>query len=304
MGRLAGAVALVTGAGQGLGRAHALLLAAEGARVVVNDLGGDVHGVGRSLSPAQKVAAEIRAAGGEAMVNGADVSNWAQAKAMIEQTLDTFGDLHVLVNNAGILRDRTLANMTEDEWDAVIRVHLKGHAAPTKHAVAYWRQRAKGRRGRTPEHASVIHTSSIAGYAGNYGQANYASAKLALCALSQVVVLEAGRYGVRSNVVSPGARTRLSLSTPGAEERYRAPEDPDTFDPLAPENVSPLVVWLAAADCAATGQIFHCDSNRVLVSSLPRVQELRQTDGRWTLAALDEALADALQEPGNLTDWL
>ena len=302
MGRLDGAVALVTGAGHGLGRAHALFLAKEGARVVVNDMGGDIHGIGQSLTPAQTVAEEIRAAGGEAVVNGADVSDWTQAKAMVEQALDEFGDLHVLVNNAGILRDRTLANMTEDEWDAVIRVHLKGHAAPTKHAVAYWRQRAKGHGGR-PGHASVIHTSSVSGYAGNYGQANYASAKLAVCALSQVVMLEAGRYGVRSNVVSPGARTRLSLSTPGSEERYRAPDDPEVFDPLSPANVSPLVAWLAAADCPATGQLFHCDSNRVLVTSLPRVQELCQTDGQWTLAALDEALADALQAPANLTDW-
>ena len=265
-------------------------------------MGGDIHGIGQSLTPAQTVAAEIRALGGEAVVNGADVSDWTQAKAMVEQALDEFGDLHVLVNNAGILRDRTLANMTEDEWDAVIRVHLKGHAAPTKHAVAYWRQRAKGHGGR-PGHASVIHTSSVSGYAGNYGQANYASAKLAVCALSQVVMLEAGRYGVRSNVVSPGARTRLSLSTPGSEERYRAPDDPEVFDPLSPANVSPLVAWLAAADCPATGQLFHCDSNRVLVTSLPRVRELRQTDGQWTLAALDEALADALQAPANLTDW-
>ena len=302
MGRLDGAVALVTGAGHGLGRAHALFLAKEGARVVVNDMGGDIHGIGQSLTPAQTVAEEIRAVGGEAVVNGADVSDWTQAKAMVEQALDEFGDLHVLVNNAGILRDRTLANMTEDEWDAVIRVHLKGHAAPTKHAVAYWRQRAKGHGGR-PGHASVIHTSSVSGYAGNYGQANYASAKLAVCALSQVVMLEAGRYGVRSNVVSPGARTRLSLSTPGSEERYRAPDDPEVFDPLSPANVSPLVAWLAAADCPATGQLFHCDSNRVLVTSLPRVRELRQTDGQWTLAALDEALADALQAPANLTDW-
>ena len=302
MGRLDGAVAIVTGAGHGLGRAHALYLAKEGARVVVNDIGGDIHGVGISLTPAQNVVAEIQAAGGEAVVNGADVSDWTQAEAMIEQALDEFGDLNVLVNNAGILRDRTLANMTEDEWDAVIRVHLKGHAAPTKHAVAYWRQRAKGR-GERPGYASVIHTSSVSGYAGNYGQANYGSAKLAVCALSQVVMLEGGRYGVRSNVVSPGARTRLSLSTPGSEERYRAPDDPEAFDPLSPANVSPLVAWLAAPDCPATGQMFHCDSNRVLVTSLPRVHELRQTDGQWTLENLDEALGDALQTPANLTDW-
>ncbi|MCY4010266.1 MAG: SDR family NAD(P)-dependent oxidoreductase [Anaerolineaceae bacterium] len=302
MGRLDGAVAIVTGAGHGLGRAHALYLAKEGARVVVNDLGGDVHGIGRSLTPAQNVVEEIRAAGGEAIVNGADVSDWTQAEALIEQTLDEFGDLNVLVNNAGILRDRSLANMTEDEWDAVIRVHLKGHAAPTKHAIAYWRQRAKGR-GDRPGYASVIHTSSVAGFAGNYGQANYASAKLAVCALSQVVMLEGERYGVRSNVVSPGARTRLSLTTPGSEERYRAPEDPTAFDPLSPANVSPLVAWLAAPNCPATGQMFHCDSNRVLVTSLPRVQELRQTDGQWTLAALDEALSDALQPGSNQTDW-
>lgn len=301
MGRLNGAVAIVTGAGRGLGREHALLLAKEGAKVVVNDIGGDVHGEGASLSPGQEVVEEIIAMGGEAVVNGADVSDWEQAGAMIQQAIDTFGDLNVLVNNAGILRDRSLPNMVEAEWDAVIKVHLKGHAATTKHAVTYWRDKAKAD-GKSV-YGSIVHTSSVAGYAGNFGQANYSSAKLAVCALSQVVVLEAAKYGVRSNVVSPGARTRLSLSTPGAEESLKAPESPDAFDQLNPANVSPLVVWLSAPNCPANGQMYHCDGNRVVVTSMPPILHKVYTEGRWTLEALDEALADKLVPPVNVTQW-
>lgn len=301
MGRLNGAVAIVTGAGRGLGREHALLLAKEGAKVVVNDLGGDVHGQGTSLSPAQEVVEEIKAMGGEAIVNGADVSDWEQAGAMIQQAIDTFGDLNVLVNNAGILRDRSLANMTEAEWDAVIKVHLKGHAAPTKHAVTYWREKSKAE-GKSV-YGSIVHTSSVAGYAGNFGQANYSSAKLAICALSQVVVLEAAKHGVRSNVVSPGARTRLSLSTPGADQNMQAPPDPGAFDRLSPANVSPLVVWLSAPNCPANGQMYHCDGNRVIVTSMPPILHKVYTEGRWTLEALDEALSDKLVPPVNVMQW-
>ena len=301
MGRLDGAVAIVTGAGRGLGREHALLLAREGASVVVNDLGGDISGEGQSLTPAQEVVAEIEAFGGQAVANGADVSSWQGAADMVRQAIDTYGDLNVLVNNAGILRDRTLANMTESEWDAVIAVHLKGHAAPAKHAVAYWREKSKSD-GR-PVYGSVVHTSSVAGYAGNFGQANYSAAKLAVCAFSQVIALEAGKYGVRSNVVSPGARTRLALTMPGVQEDLTEPADDSEFDEKSPANVSPLVVWLSAPDCPANGQMFHCNGNRVVITRMPPILNVLRTEGRWTLDALDEALPDKLVEHGSIWDW-
>ncbi len=300
MGRLDGRVAIVTGAGRGLGRAHALLLAAEGASVVVNDLGGDVHGGGRDLTPAQQVVEEIRVAGGRAIVSGHDVAHWDQAAEMVDLAVTTFGDLHVLVNNAGILRDRTLANMSEEEWDAVIRVHLKGHAVPTRHAVTYWRERAKAGH---PVKASVIHTSSLSGLVGNFGQANYASAKLAVAALSRVVAMEYGRYGVRSNAVSPSARTRLSLAVPGAEEQLRPPA-PGVFDPLDPANVSPVIAWLAQAGCPATSQVFHVMGNRIYVIAISSIVHRLETQGRWTLEALDRELPGRLVRPLELDDFL
>ena len=300
MGRLDGRVAIVTGAGRGLGREHALLLAAEGASVVVNDLGGDVHGQGADPTPAERVVAEIKAAGGHALVSGHDVADWTQAEALIRTTVQTFGDLHVLVNNAGILRDRTLANMTEDEWDAVLRVHLKGHAVPTRHALAYWRDRSKNGH---PVKASVIHTSSLSGLIGNFGQANYASAKLGVVALSRVVALEAGRYGVRSNAVSPSARTRLSLSTPGAEDSLK-PAAPGEFDPLDPANVSPLIVWLAQADCPATSQVFHVHGNQIFVMSMPSIVHRLETNGRWTMDALDREVPGRLVRTLELRDFV
>ncbi len=300
MGRLDGRVAIVTGAGRGLGRAHALLLASEGASVVVNDLGGDIHGQGADPTSAQHVVAEIEAAGGRAMVSGHDVADWHQAQALVRTAVDAFGDLHVLVNNAGILRDRTLANMTEDEWDAVLRVHLKGHALPTRHAVAYWREVSKG--GNRVK-ASVIHTSSLSGLIGNFGQANYASAKLAVVALSRVVALEGGRFGVRSNAVSPSARTRLSLSTPGAEESLK-PARSGEFDPLDPANVSPLIVWLAQAECPATSQVFHVYGNQIFVMSMPPIVHRLRTNGRWTVDALDRELPGKLVRPLELDDFI
>ncbi len=284
MGRLTGRVAIVTGAGRGLGRAHALHLAAEGAAVVVNDVGAELDGTGRTSSPAEEVVAEIRAAGGRAAASAHDVADWSDAARLVEFAASTFGDLHVLVNNAGILRDRTLANMSEEDWDAVIRVHLKGHAAPSRHAMAYWRDRAKaGHR----VQAAVIHTSSIAGYLGSFGQANYSAAKLAVVALSRVIQLEGARYGVRSNVISPSARTRLTGGAP-------APATPG-FDPRDPANVSPLVAWLAAADCPANGQFFQVYGSRLLVLALPPIRhDLLNPGGRWTLEDLDRELPSKL----------
>ncbi len=290
---LRGRVAIVTGAGRGLGRAHALCLAAHGASVVVNDLGGDLQGHGKDATPAQQVVAEIEGSGGKAVVSGHDVSSWQDAEAMIRLAVETFGDLHVLVNNAGILRDRTLANMSEEEWDAVIRVHLKGHAAPSRHAMAYWRDRAKG--GGAVE-ASVVMTTSLAGLVGNFGQASYASAKLGVIGLSRVVALEGARYGVRANAVSPSARTRIETSL--------KPPPAGVFDVFDPANVSPLVAWLAHADCPATNQVFQAYGNRVEVIGQTGIAVDVRTDGQWTIDALDRALEGKLPAPPKLGDFV
>jgi len=299
--RLEDRIAIVTGAGRGLGRAHALHLASLGAAVIVNDLGGDVHGVGTDTSPARQVADEIRSLGGRAAASHHNVADWHEAQEMIALAIETFGDLHVLVNNAGILRDRTLANMTEDEWDAVVRVHLKGHAAPTRHAVAYWRERSKaGDR----VNASVIHTTSVAAFAGSFGQANYTAAKLGVIGLSRVTALEGHRYGIRSNAVSPSARTRIGLETPDAAESLKAPERSETFDRFDPANVSPLVAWLADANCTATSQIFHIYANRLIVLGLPPIIHDLKTEGRWTLEALDRELPGRCVSPPRISDFL
>src|SRR3977135_1992012 len=220
MGALDGRVAIITGAGRGLGREHALLFASEGAKVVVNDLGGDSHGEGADTTPAQQTVADIVAAGGEAVVNGDDVADWDGAERLVRQAIETFGDLHVLVNNAGILRDRVIINMTEAEWDAVIAVHLKGHFCPTRHAAAYWREQTKA--GNTVN-ASIIHTSSTSGLFANPGQANYGAAKTGIATLSQICAKELSRYGVRSNAIAPPGRTPLTQATPRPSEAVKAP---------------------------------------------------------------------------------
>ena len=252
MGALDGRVAIITGAGRGLGREHALLFAREGAKVVVNDLGGDMTGVGGDLSPAMEVVNEIEAFGGAAVVNGGNVAVWDDAKAMIDQAVSTYGDLHVLVNNAGILRDRVLVNMSEDEWDAVMTVHLKGHFCPTRHAAAYWREQTKA--GKEVK-ASIVHTSSTSGLIGNPGQTNYGAAKSGIATFSQICALELKRYGVRSNAIAPAARTRLTEATPGLSEVVRPPDD-GKFDVWDPANVAPFVAYLATEGCDITGEAF------------------------------------------------
>jgi NAD(P)-dependent dehydrogenase (short-subunit alcohol dehydrogenase family) len=234
-------------------------------------------------------------------VSGHDVADWKQAEELVQLAIDTFGDVHALVNNAGILRDRTIANLSEDEWDAVIRVHLKGHAAPTRHAMAYWRMQAKAGRN---VRASIVHTTSIAAFGGNFGQANYTAAKSAIIGLSRVAALEGERYGVRSNAVSPSARTRLGLESPGAEEAFGPPALEGAFDRFDPANVSPLVAWLVDADCPADAQIFHIDGNRVCVVQMPSVVHELNTPGRWTLEALDEQLPSRLLRPPEVGDFL
>ncbi|HEY5012195.1 MAG TPA: SDR family oxidoreductase [Acidimicrobiia bacterium] len=291
MGALDGRVAIITGAGRGLGREHALLFAAEGAKVVVNDLGGDAHGDGADTTPAQQTVADIIAAGGEAVVNGDNVADWDGAERLVRQAVDTFGDLHVLVNNAGILRDRVIINMTEAEWDAVITVHLKGHFCPTRHAAAYWREQTKA--GKTVQ-ASIIHTSSTSGLFSNPGQANYDSAKSGIATLSQVCAKELVRYGVRSNAIAPGARTRLTLETPGLGDMVKAPDDPGAFDEWDPANVSPFVAYLATADCPFSGETFLVQGGVVQrVKSWSTAEKIDKGD-RWTVADL-AAQAPALK---------
>jgi NAD(P)-dependent dehydrogenase (short-subunit alcohol dehydrogenase family) len=291
MGALDGRVAIITGAGRGIGREHALLFASEGAKVVVNDLGGAVDGSGGDLSPANHVAEEITARGGEAVANGDDVASWEGGQSLIRSALDAFGDLHVLVNNAGILRDRVLVNMTEEEWDSVIHVHLKGHFVPTRFAAAYWRERAKAGQ---PVRASVINTSSTSGLLGNPGQTNYGAAKAGIAAFSVIAAAELERYGVRVNAIAPAARTRMTESTPGLADVVKAPDEPGRFDPWDPANVSPLVAYLATADCPATGRVFFVQGGRVqLFEGWHRTQHIEKA-GRWTVRELEAEMGRLL----------
>lgn len=260
MGSLDGRIAIITGAGRGLGREHALLFAAEGAKVLVNDLGGDIGGDGSDATPAQETAQLIKEAGGEAEVNGDDVADWEGAQRMVNQCVEVFGGLDVLVNNAGILRDRVVVNMTDAEWDSVIHVHLRGHFAPTRHAATYWRAEAKAER---PRKASVINTASESGLFGNPGQANYAAAKSGIATFTQVCAKELSRYGVRANAIAPRARTRLTEQTPGLGDIVKQEVPEGQFDQWAPENVSPFVAYLGTEDCPLTGETFFVWSDEV-----------------------------------------
>jgi NAD(P)-dependent dehydrogenase (short-subunit alcohol dehydrogenase family) len=296
MPSLDGKVAIVTGAGRGIGREHALALAAAGARVVVNDLGGSLSGEGTDSTPAQSVVNEIVAAGGEAVASYDDVSDFAAAEHMIGRAVDRYGRLDILVNNAGILRDRMLVNMTEDEWDAVIAVHLKGHFGPTRHAAAYWREQSKAGeevRGR------VINTSSPSGVFGNVGQANYGAAKAAIAGFTLIAAQELQRYGVTVNCIAPNARTRMTEETFGD---LPAPEE-GQFDPLDPGNMSPLVVALSADDAQdITGQCFFVWGGSVNVLRPWDAGELLAADERWDadelLAKLRERFPDGAAPAG------
>ena len=286
MGSLDGRVAIITGAGRGIGREHALLFAREGARVVVNDLGGANDGTGTDVTPAHNVVAEIEAFGGEAIVNGDDVADWEGAQHLVNSAIETFGDLDILVNNAGILRDRVVVNMTEEEWDTVITVHLKGHFAPTRWAAAYWREQHKAG-SRKPR--NLVHTSSTSGLFANPGQSNYGAAKTGIATFSQIVAKELIRYNVKSNTVAPGARTRLTLATPGLEDIMKAAEG--SFDQWDPANISPLVAYLASTDCKFTGETFFVQGGNVtLIESWSRGASVDR-DSIWSVDELAEALA-------------
>jgi NAD(P)-dependent dehydrogenase (short-subunit alcohol dehydrogenase family) len=273
-------VAIITGGGRGIGREHALLFGSLGAKVLVNDLGGAIDGSGADTSAAQAVADEIIAAGGQAGANTDSVSSFAGAKAMVDQAVSTFGDLHVVVNNAGILRDRMLVSMSEQEFDDVIGVHLKGTFNVTRHAADYWREQAKAG---TVTDRAIVNTSSGAGLHGNVGQTNYSAAKAGIAAMTVVNAMELNRYGVRANCIAPVARTRLTLQTPGMGESMQQ----HLFDP---ENVSPLVAVLAADNCPFNGQVFSVYGGSVGIYAGWSIAESVETDDRWTVESLAGAM--------------
>ena len=268
MGTLDGRVAVITGAGRGLGREHALLFASEGAKVVVNDLGGGTDGAGSDASAAQQVVDEITALGGEAV--------------------EVFGRLDVLITNAGILRDRMVFSMSEAEWDAVVAVHMKGHFCPTRHAAAYWREQTKA--GKEVK-AAIIHTSSTSGLLGNPGQTNYGAAKSGIATFSQICAMELQRYGVRSNAIAPAARTRLTEQTPGLSEVVKEPEDESKFDVWDAANVSPFVAYLATEGCTFNGEAFLVQGGVVQRFQPWTLTQKIDKGDRWTVAELAEQAA-------------
>jgi len=291
MGALDGRIAVITGAGRGIGREHALLFAREGAKVVVNDLGGNPDGTGEDASAAQKVVDEIAAAGGEASANHDDVSSFDGAARLIAQAVSDFGRLDVLVNNAGILRDAFLAGMTEEQWDAVIKVHLKGHFATLRHAAEHWKQRSKAGE---EVRAAVVNTASGSGtLLPNPGQANYGAAKAGIAALTLVAAAELERYGVRVNAIAPNARTRLTEDVPGVGAMFAKPEDPGAFDAFDPANVSPLVAYLAGEDCPITGKMYMVQGGMIAECSGWETGREISADGPWTVEAVPSQLGGA-----------
>jgi NAD(P)-dependent dehydrogenase (short-subunit alcohol dehydrogenase family) len=278
---LEGRVAIVTGAGRGIGRAHARELARQGAKVVVNDFGVSLSGE-KADSPAHEVVAEIEALGGEAVLNGADVADFDQAAAMVQQAIDTYGALDILVNNAGFVRDRMLVNTAEDEWDAVIRVHLKGHFAPLRHAGAYWRNEAKEGRTRA---ARVVNTSSGAGLQGSIGQTTYSAAKAGIAAMTLVAAAELGRYGVTVNAIAPVAKTRM---TEGAF---------DTSGMALPEDNAPIVAWLASVDAGdVTGRVIEIDGGRICLEQGWSHGPRKDAGRRWEAVEVGDAVRALIAE--------
>jgi NAD(P)-dependent dehydrogenase (short-subunit alcohol dehydrogenase family) len=287
-----GRVVIVTGAGRGLGRAHALAFAGQGANVVVNDIGAELDGTGGSASPAAEVVAEIEAAGGSAVVNGDDVAEWDGAQRLVQTAIDRYGRLDTVVNNAGFVRDRMFVNAAEDEWDAVVRVHLKGHFCVSRWAAAYWRDRAKAE---DRVEARIVNTSSGAGLLGSVGQAAYSAAKGGIAALTLVQSAELGRYGVTANAIAPSARTRMTEGV--FAEMMAQPDDPGAFDAMDPANVSPLVVWLGSADSAGvTGRVFEVSGGMIGLDDGWRVAAEVDKGSRWDPDDVGDAVRRLIAE--------
>jgi NAD(P)-dependent dehydrogenase (short-subunit alcohol dehydrogenase family) len=290
-GICAGRVVIVTGSGRGIGRAHALELARQGARVVVNDLGCELDGSGGGSGPAGEVVELIRGADGEAVANGDDVADFEGAGRLVQTALDAFGRLDAVVNNAGFVRDRMFANAGEDEWDAVVRVHLKGHFCVGRHAAAHWRDQAKA--GEAVD-ARIINTSSGAGILGSVGQAAYSAAKAGIATLTLVQAAELGRYGVTANALCPAARTRM---TEGVFTEMMATVDEDQFDAMAPENVAPLVAWLASTESAdVTGRTFEVEGGKVGIATGWQHGPTRDKGARWEPEELGPVIVELLAE--------
>jgi NAD(P)-dependent dehydrogenase (short-subunit alcohol dehydrogenase family) len=286
-GIAAGRTVIVTGAGRGLGRAHALAFAAEGANVVVNDVGASLTGEGQDIGPAAEVVAEIEAMGGRAVVNGDDVSDWDGAGNMIRQAIDTFGGLDTLVCNAGIVRDRMIVNMSVDEWDAVMRVHLRGMFCPVRHAVDHWRAMAKA--GTTVD-ARIVTTSSGAGLFGSVSQGNYSAAKAGIAAFTIVSAVELGRYGVKINGIAPSARSRMTEEA--FADMMKKPES--GFDAMDPANVSPLVVWLGSSSCDVSGRMFEIAGGQLSVADGWQHGEVADKGDRYRPSEIGAVVADLL----------
>jgi NAD(P)-dependent dehydrogenase (short-subunit alcohol dehydrogenase family) len=295
MGALDGRVVAITGGGRGMGREHALLCAQEGAAVVVNDLGCERDGSGAAPEVAAAVVKDIVAAGGAAVATGDDVSTMAGARRLLDVALESFGRLDVLVNNAGVLRDRMFVNMSEEDWDVAIRCHLRSAFAATQVAASHWRDRSKA--GDQPQ-ASVVFMSSTSGLIGAVGQSNYGAAKAAIAAMTVILAEELGRYGVRVNALTPVARTRMTEQVPGIADLVRAPADPDAFDVYHPGNVSPFVAWLATADCTVTGQVYYVKGGEVRRYGGWHYEETVDHGDRWTVGELDAAMAALSALPG------
>lgn len=288
MGSLDGRVAIITGAGRGIGREHALLFAREGASIVVNDLGGSNEGDGSDAGPAQQVVDEIRAAGGVAVSNLDNIASWDGAKSLVDQAVAEFGRLDILVNNAGILRDAFVAGMSEAEWDSVINVHLKGHFAPLRFAAEYWKNQSKAGE---QVAASVINTASASGVTlPNAGQSNYGAAKAGIAAMTLVAADELERYGVRVNAIAPIARTRLTLATPGMGAMFAVEVPEGEFDMFSPANISPLVAYLATEKCPATGQVYAVQGGAIQQLCGWTVANSTDTDEPWTIEDIAERL--------------
>ena len=286
MGYLDGRVAVVTGAGRGIGRAHAARFAAEGASVVVNDV---------EAEPAAEVCAEIAAAGGRAVAHVGDVTSWAGGESVVAAAVEAFGDLHVLVNNAGFLRDRALVNMTEEEWDDVVRVHVNGHVAPTRFAAAHWREQAKAG---VEVRASVINTTSTSGLLGNPGQSNYGAAKAAVAAMTVIFAQELAQYGVRVNAIAPAARTRLTEGAPGIADLVQPPVDGVGFDVWDPDNVAPLAAYLASAGATESGRVYFVQGGTIRLFEGWRMTATIERPGRWTVEGLAEAMPALVPSAG------